>query len=63
MTQDEIDQRDAETRINIIRLSIRKYERVLNICPPEHYEETKYKLDQEKQRLEDFKDKYPEYFI
>jgi uncharacterized membrane-anchored protein YhcB (DUF1043 family) len=61
----EREQRDVQTKIDIIRKSIDKYNRNLNY--PHFNEESLIKirenLDREELNLQKLKDKYPEHFI
>lgn len=66
LTQAEIEDRDAETRINIVRMQIVKMNALLlsyGEKPEEYYIDVKTRLEREKKELQRLKNKYPEYFI
>lgn len=61
----EREQKDIQTKIDIVLKAINKYKRMLDY---QHFNEeslihVREKLDIEEMNLEKLKDKYPEYFI
>jgi hypothetical protein len=56
--------KDIETKINIAKLSIQRYEMdLVFVVKSEEYDSIINKINKEKEILETYKEKYPEYFI
>jgi hypothetical protein len=56
--------KDLETKINIAKLSIQRYEMdLVFVVKSEEYDSIINKINKEKEILETYKEKYPEYFI
>lgn len=55
---------DIKTRIDILKRVIKKYEMdLVFVVDPEQYDSIINKINKEKEILERYKEKYPEYFI
>ena len=56
--------KDIETKINIIKLSIQRQEmELVFVVKSDEYDSIINKINKEKEILETYKEKYPEYFI
>lgn len=56
--------KDIETKISILKRVIEKYEMdLVFVVDPEQYDSIINKINREKEILERYKEKYPEYFI
>jgi len=56
--------KDIETKINISKRSIQRYEmELVFVVKSDEYDSIINKINKEKEILETYKEKYPEYFI